>query len=273
MTKGSFSLSAAVAALAGACALILSPAAAHAAFTTFYKAELHGGVAVDGVALMSTPTSFASGSIQLSLPTSPQIQAAFLYVNYKDADGIAGYNPSMNGMVTLDGASFNLTTATPVSDAGWAGLYRFDVTSQIATKLSGFAGGAVSFAVTERGDMTTACGTETEIDGITLIVVWRHPSAPSRVVSIAQGVNGSDETSTISLAAPFDHNIAEPAVLSVDFIHETGGEQENASYVNGVLVGPSAGGADDGVDSCSWSALFTIGSFGAPASPTKPYSG
>lgn len=263
---------------------------ASAALTERFFDAYHGGVVSDGWGGVSTPTTFASGNLQIQLPKGATVRKAWLVSTAhrpgNDSGDIPAGPPGNPRIVILGSGTAATTTlegsgdsSSSTTDSGYFTTFVTDVTALVKPLLETVAGaapgGVVNVPIKERGDglLPAAKNPDPGILGHTLIVAYDLESAPLRSVTVLAGseTSGGGGVANLKFKAPVanicdkDSPLAEPFVMAASIGFELDVSEEKGSiFVNDQLVSSTAGGADDGEQSpLFYTALWTAGSFGA----------
>lgn len=241
-----FKFSKVCATLAGAAALVVSGGAS-ATLTPFQTFTGNIGYSSDGVGFSGT-----SGVITASVPVGSTVLAAYLYTTTSNGP------PSFANLGSFEGNSISYTALPTNSDACCnltAG--RADVTSIVAAKVNGGAGGIYSFNVTE--------GNTDLQDGEALFVIYRNAALPESTFGLLDGnATTAGDTTSINFASglnPAQAGFRAEMVLGIGYSFSAGGQVSTVT-VNGQTLTTVAGNFDDGVGANG--GLVTVGGYDDP---------
>lgn len=254
---------------------------AQASLTTFQSYVGNVGLSTDGFGSTSNV-----GTINAFVPAGSTVVAAFLYSAYY------GGTASTTGF-TLNGSAVNFTQDNPNPTACCSiGSQRADVTSIVSPTINGGGGVATvdaatgqpmlqySFAVNE--------GSDSRVDGESLVVVYTNPLLPTGSVGLLDGFSAvGGDSAAINFVDPL--HPADPGFLAEMRIGDgfsccvnnegnapQGSQASNVS-VNGTQITTNSGGDDDGgvkVDHFDQNGnLITQGGNDDPFSALNPFYG
>lgn len=188
--------------------------------------------------------------ISASTEANSTVLAAYLYTaTYFDNAATPPATVSLDG----NAITYSNTSAQSPSPASLVS-YRADVTSIVASKIDGGAGGQVDFGYDEGGEAG-------RIDGSALVVVYENASLPEATVAILDGFSNSNgDQFVVNLAEPI--NTSDPdffAEMALGISFSSGAGQFSEVEVNGQLLSEQAGDYDDGFNANG--GLITVGGF------------
>lgn len=250
--------------------------------------RLHGGVAVDGWGGISSPTTFAQGSVKIQLPKGARVSRALLLTG--GYDGVV-YNTAKTryelptsatprGVILGPGAAINvplegLPFAVYANGSAPSWEVKTDVTAVVRPLLEGPAGASgnvVEIAIQERGDdaMVAPALRPSRIGGETLIVTFTEEGAPLRQIHVRPAADPGYGSGWIMLESPGVVNRCpagdprgENATISLSV---TGNLAALTLYPNIPFAPGGPGGSDSTPgESDDGRARWMVGSFGGGA--------
>jgi len=200
------------------------------------------------------------GIISAMIPDGSTIIKAYLYS--------AGYSYNTVDDINLEGLTFNGTTVAfdKYYENPWSRGYfktaRADVTALVQSVYENESptDSIYNFSIQEKAP---------EVDGEALVVIYSHPSLPTKTISIIEGgANINGDSFILNFRDPIDKNIQNftfDMYLGISFSAQG---QASTIKVNNQLLTDNAGDNDDG--EVADGALITVGGFNDTYSPPNP---
>lgn len=221
-------------------------------------------------------TNWGDGTISASVPAGSTIVSAYLYQSTQGGPACS----ASASTATLDGNS--VTFGAPVFNTGitpggdFSAVKRADVTSIVAAKINGGAGGTYDFTIVETGDTGAGCSgsNDDNVDGEALVVVYSNPSLSTNSILISDGFSPpSGSTTTLTFSSPLhpaDPGFAAEIILGIGY---SCCGQDSRITVNGTIITNEAGNFDDDATTVANGALITVGGFNDTLSDFLPTYG
>jgi hypothetical protein len=235
-----------------ATAAMLLAGPASASLSTFASWTGNIGYSTDGFGSLSN-----DGTISAYVPVDSTILAAYLYTaTYQNATH-SGVGASLDGQAVSFGPVVpNSTACCSISSA------RADVTSIVASKVNGGAGGVYNFNIKEFSSSQ---------DGEALVVVYQNKNLAQASFGLLDGyASVTGDTTSVNFAEPLKPSapgFKAEMVLGIGFSCCT--IQNSTVKVNGITITQNAGNNDDGATVANGS-LITVGGYDDPYSALNP---